>query len=431
MLLASCSLGCSTHAKRLASPRTHFYSNQLPAAQSDLEKLSRSHRGDRTVAELDLAVVELFQGQPDSAERRLRNVRDQWIELEQRSLVEDAAVLFSDDQQRSYAGEIHEQLLIGIFLALTSLMQDGIDAEAYTLQTLDRQEKYIEKCNESRETPMSGLFGVPPIAPYMRGVLREATLTGYDDALRMYQMTSELLPDHPVLPIDIHRAQYGVHSRPGHGVVYVIALVGRGPYKVETIEPVTQAVLFQADRIVSVLGNYSVPPTLAPIKIPALVCPPKQFELIGVELDGQPIATTLPIADLERIAAETFESQLTELMARTVARRIVKKGAVYAAKSQLRAAPAASLALDVAGVAWEFTESADTRCWGLLPREIQILRIELPEGNHQVSLEPIVNGRPVGNKSHCQVDVINARNTYVMGFWPDRQRVGELLVNTP
>ena len=31
-------------------------------------------------------------------------------------------------------------------------------------------------------------------------------------------------------------------------------------------------------------------------------------------------------------------------------------------------------------MAWEASEAADTRCWGLLPDKIQVLRIELPAG---------------------------------------------------
>jgi len=42
------------------------------------------------------------------------------------------------------------------------------------------------------------------------------------------------------------------------------------------------------------------------------------------------------------------------------------------------------LAVDLAGVAWEATESADTRCWGLLPDQIQVLRVELPAGRHEI-----------------------------------------------
>jgi hypothetical protein len=261
--------------------------------------------------------------------------------------------------------------------------------------------------------------------------MREATFHDNDDALRMYQLAAAMLPDHPQLVEDVQRAQLGNHSQPGHGVVYVVALIGRGPYKVEKSEPVTQLALLQADRIISALGDYSIPPTLAPIKIPAMTCPPKPFELIGVELNGQPYTTTLPLTDLERIAAETHEAQLPSIMARTIARRVVKKGAIYAAKSQMKANDISSIALDVAGVAWEATEAADTRCWGLLPREIQIARLELPVGRHQLALEPIATGRPTGIKTPCVVDVINARNTFVMGFWPDSQPIGQVLVNTP
>lgn len=48
-----------------------------------------------------------------------------------------------------------------------------------------------------------------------------------------------------------------------------------------------------------------------------------------------------------------------------------------------------NLAFDAAGVVWEATEAADTRCWGLLPDKIQVLRVELPAGEHELDLRPI------------------------------------------
>lgn len=425
-------IGCSTHAKRLIEPRQSFYSNDLPAAHASFAKLSEGTRSDHTVAELDLAVVELFQNQPASAERRLRKVRDRWEELEAKSIGEEAHSLLTDDQKRAYSGETYEQLLIGTFLTLSSLMQDGVDAESYSLQTLLKQREIVGRSQDNKDQPpLPELFGIPATAPYLRGVLREATLHDYDDAARMYELTAALQPDHPVVMQDLDRVRTGSHSQPGHGVVYVIALVGRGPYKVETTAPVTQAVMLQADQIISILGDYSIPPTIAPVKIPALECPPKLFDLVGVEVDGTPTATTLPLTDMQQLAGQTYQEKLPKIMARTVARRIIKKGTVYAAKSQIQANQLASLALDAAGVAWEATESADTRCWGLLPREIQILRLELTAGQHHLALEPITAGRPVAPKSQCTVEVIDARNTYVLGYWPDRHLVGQLLVSTP
>ena len=54
------------------------------------------------------------------------------------------------------------------------------------------------------------------------------------------------------------------------------------------------------------------------------------------------------------------------------------------------------------GVAWEATEAADTRCWGLLPDRIQVLRVELPAGTHQLALAAVgpYGTGPSGDRHH-------------------------------
>ncbi len=47
-----------------------------------------------------------------------------------------------------------------------------------------------------------------------------------------------------------------------------------------------------------------------------------------------------------------------------------------------------NLLIDLGGIAWEATEQADTRCWGLLPDRIQVMHVELPAGEHRVALYP-------------------------------------------
>jgi hypothetical protein len=228
--------------------------------------------------------------------------------------------------------------------------------------------------------------------------------------------------------LDIERVSHGVHSGPGNGVLYVIALVGRGPYKVESAEQATSDALLVADRIVSAVGKYSVPPTLAPIKIPAIHVPPSGIDCVGVNIDGEPVAPTMTITDLPSIAINTFESKRNELMARAVARRVIKKATVYAAKDTLSTNNGlTSLAMDAVGVAWEATESADTRCWGLLPREIQVLRLELPIGNHQLNLVPVVNGNAIARGGTTQVDIRDGQNTYALCYFPGALPIGKIL----
>jgi uncharacterized protein len=430
VLLLSCGAGCSTHAQRLRSPRTAFYANQLGDAHGQLLKLSEKTKRERSVLELDLALVELFNGDPAMAEKRLRKIRDEWDHLEQLSLAEQSLSMLTDDQRQQYSGEDYEKLLLRVFLSLSSLMQDGTDAESYTLQAwlkqADLRERAFEKWGE--RVPESYCF--PAVVPYLRGMLREATFSNYDDAERAYQLAFQLLPGAEFISRDLERVQHGVHSGHGNGVVYVISLVGEGPYKEETEQRATQEALFIADRIVSMVGKYSVPPTLAPIKVPMIVSPPKPFDVVGVQINGAAVTTTLPISDLHLLATETHAAGLPDLMARTIARRVVKKGAVYAAKDQFQASnPLASLAFDAAGVAWEATESADTRCWGLLPREIQIARIELPAGRHRLALEPVARGRAMGRPVECAVNVVNGANTYVLSYWPTLRPVGQVLVS--
>lgn len=428
LLLAA--VGCSTHAQRLQQPRQLFYDNQIDSAHAQLQKLSDKRGRDATVIELDLAMADLVRGDPAGAERRLREVRDKWDHLEQASALESATSMLTDDQRRAYSGEDYEKLLLRTFLSLSSLMQDGVDAESYTLQLLDKHEKLQVKASERWGPVASTAYQPPAIGFYLRGLLRESTHSNYDDALRAYELTSQFLPDPSFVAADIQRVTQGVHSHKGNGVLYVFALVGRGPYKVEVAEYATSDALLIADRIVSAVGQYSVPPTLAPVKIPRIASPPKQFDVISVSLGNQVAGFTLPLADLDALATSTYEAKLPEVMARAVSRRVMKKGAVYLAKDQLQAsAPLASLGMDAVGVAWEATESADTRCWGLLPREIQVLRLELPAGTHQLSFRPAANGRLVGRSTDQPVDIVDGRNTFLLSYWPDLEPIGQTLVS--
>ena len=50
--------------------------------------------------------------------------------------------------------------------------------------------------------------------------------------------------------------------------------------------------------------------------------------------------------------------------------------------------PALDILMTLGGIAWEASEAPDTRCWGLLPEKIQVLRIEAPVGRRTLKLQP-------------------------------------------
>jgi len=82
--------------------------------------------------------------------------------------------------------------------------------------------------------------------------------------------------------------------------------------------------------------------------------------------------------------------------------------------------------MDVGGIAWEAVESADCRCWGLLPDRIQVLRVEMPAGDHAIHLQPDRGfGGLVGADATVHIEA--GRNTYLMGVFADGHPIGKLL----
>ena len=422
--------GCASYEERIRSTRELFYANNLPAAMERLEEERQRDAKSRDAISLDLATAQLMSGKTHAAEQTLRGVRDRFDYLEQADLTEGIRALATDDTARAYAGADYEKLLLRAMLTVSNLMGEGDDALAYSHQLNAKQEQIISAGVPGTPQNPKKSYQRVALGAYLHGVLREANHLDYDEAARSFARVVSWQPSFTSAATDLERARGGRHSAPGNGVLYVFALVGRGPRKIEAAEIPTSTALLIADRILSATGEYTLPPTLAPIKIPVIVVPRNSIVGLSVQVAGQGSGRTQTITDVGKLAAQQHQTMLPHIMARAVARRVIKKAAVYAVKDTLDVAPAASLLLDVAGVAWEAVESADTRCWGLLPNQIQVLRMEVPAGRHRVDLQPIGTGRrPIGLSHSADIVIEDGRTSFALACFPDRHRVGEILVS--
>lgn len=426
--------GCSTYAHRVNGIRDAFYRNDLTGADKQILAGIDRKSGDADVLRLEEAMLRLASGRPADAERLLRTVRDNFDRLESAHVGETALSYLTDDQRRAYSGEDYEKVLVRAMLALSNLLHDGSDAEAYSLQTIDKQEQIIASgAGKDGQNPKANYQRVA-LAPYLRGVLREATHHDYDDAQRSYAVVASWQPDFAPAKFDVERAAHGVHSERGHGAIYVFALTGRGPHKEESAEVPSTAALLIAGEILSAVGDQSVPPNIAPVKVPRVVARRHDVQAVDVHVDGHSAGRTATITNVTSLATNQYAAIRDQVVARAVARRLVKKGIVYGAKeaSEMVKGTPASFAVDLAGVAWEATESADTRCWGLLPDQIQVLRIEVPAGRHEVEIAPVLQGVSIRGgvqKIRCQVG--DGDNTYVLAVVPGDHVVGKLSTNRP
>lgn len=447
--------GCATHSNRINKLRSSFYDGDLAFAEAESEKLLSKNKKEKELIKLDQSLLRLAQGKPAESENILREVRDRFKSGKPLDDLNNLSSWVLDDQKRAYQPDDYERLFIHVFLALSNLVQNGDDAYAYVHQINSLQNEIEAKIAASNRAPIGEAeneharengngandstfqtassstqlksFQRVALAPYIAGILYEQTHRDYDSASRYYKKTMELNPLFTAASADFYRSENGTHSNQGNGVVYVFAAVGKGPKKVEVAETPTSSALLIADRILSATGKHSLPPTIAPIKVSRVVVPQNTINSVRVSVDGAFAGTTETITDVGQIAKQQSDAKLNAEIARAVVRRIVKKSAIYASKDALGTAGGgwADILLNVGGVIWEATESADTRCWGLLPEKIQVIRIELPAGQHQLTLQSDSGGQGYS----ATVDVMNARNTYIYANFPTEELAGEILVS--
>ncbi len=257
--------GCSTHAKRLAQPRNLFYGGHLDDSYAQLEKVAKNSRRDRDVVALDMAMIDLLRGKAHDAETNCWKFAIVLITSNKKAL-QNPLLRFGPMIKSK---PMRRRLREGISSELSRPFEPSSRWKrcgSLLLQVNEKQHQLAERAAEKLGKEYAEKYAPVPLGFYLRGVLREETKHDYDDALRAYQQTAELLPTNPTIGWDVSRSSSGVHSAPGHGVLYVFALVGRGPSKIEVEEHATSDALLIADRIVSAAGPYTVPPTLAPIK---------------------------------------------------------------------------------------------------------------------------------------------------------------------
>lgn len=426
--------GCATHSDRLVSIRNAYYSGRVDKAEEIVDRQIKEKDSEQDVLKLERAMIALTDGRPHDAERSLREVRDQFDHFEQKDIGETLLSALGDDNQISYAGEDYEKVLIRCFLALSNLMRGGSDARAYALQVGDKQRQIIN-AGQNKDTGDNPkvTYNKVALGAYINAAIQEATQVNYAEAARSIQLVANWEPNFRYAQQDLDRVSHGTHSKRGNGVLYVFTLVGKGPYKEERAEiPSSQAMLI-ADRIISATSKHSLPPTIAPIKVPIVVRSKNEITNVAVSIDGDKFrGITETLTDVGRMAVDQYAAVFPSVMARAVIRRVTKKSAIYGIKEVTDVDnPFAELALDAVGSAWEATESADTRCWGLLPDKIQVLRLELPAGEHRIALTPTSGKRVIGKSVEHTLIVDDGRNTYLMANFPDSKMIGQVLVSHP
>ena len=448
LCLAAALAGCASFDKIVAEGRAAYQGGLYAEAEALLAPLAARGGGDRPVFLLELAMAQLAQGKLREAIEALREARDQFELYEQKLLTETLAAYLTDDTVVAYPGEDYEKILLRVVLALAELLGERRDAIAYSNQVIEKQREIVERSPEIEGRKLKANYTHLGIGRYLVGLLREESLD-YSIAVQNYRQLAQLEPGFAYGAEDLARAETGVHSPAGHGVLYVFAFVDRGPFKVEVVHEPSTAAINLMWILASIIGQRLVTPSFVPVKVPDLRLPERSIQDVGVYAGGAPLRPTSELLDVGAAAVQQFAQVRDWTVARALLRRAIKKAAIEAAKRaiqhQQRASKSKSggrgqmtdaqigteIGAIVATLIWEATERADTRSWGLLPASIQAVRAELPVGMHEIELAPRWGGSPAGPPVRVQTMIDDGRNAYVLVLFPTARAIPSVLVSNP
>jgi len=313
--------------------------------------------------------------------------------------VEQAASVTINDTMKAYEGLPSEQLMVYSFEALNYLQMGDIDDAAVEARQFDVKQGLIVEKNKSAKY-LSGAF-----VRYLNGMVYEAV--GERDSARIemqkavdgYKAQNSGFPVPQALRDDLRRLDAG---KPASSEVVFILHNGLGASVDE--------------------NNIRVPnpipgkngPVMFSLAVPKFV--KRSLPVARVELSaGGHTATSEVVEDVNGIAEKSFNDRLPTIIARGVARMVVKNVAAQKAKEQAGSNPLFNLVADVATNA---SERADTRSWSLLPGNIQMARLALPAGKHDVTATYYsAHGGILATREFKDVEVKAGRKAFVSDYF--------------
>lgn len=374
----------------------------LEAAAYIEEKEESYGANRRLLFLLDAASVNMYCGRYEKSNQYFQEADSLAEDLWTKSVTKEAAAFFLNDYTRPYSGEDFERALVNMLSALNyAVMGDYAEALVEVRRLNSKLTEFNDKYEEKN------VYKEDAFGRYLSGMIYEAEgadrLENIDSAFIDYSAAVDVYRDYekkygtpmPDALVEDYLRIAEAADRLGEakrklgplgkrkwmkhrdarklGKIVFIHLSGRAPEKVE-------------DRLF--IQTPSGPITLA---FP-------RFEISPVEESGcgkgemELVSSSGPVSiveaemveDIAGIAVKNLDDRKGRVIAKTIARAVVKQVAIHEAANNMKDEKARQLTKLGLNIVNLFVERADTRSWRTLPAEIYLARTYVPEGQYDV-----------------------------------------------
>lgn len=316
-----------------------------------------------------------------------------------RTLTEGALSLMLNDKTVPYDGEGFEAALLHGFLAWDFLRLGDLDGAM--VEVLRGYE--IERFEEDR---YGTTYGMNRFARWVAALAQE--FDGRPDEAQIdLQRLAEEAGEHPAVRFSLERVHAlqtleGARAARRTATLVVVHERGSMPQKIE------ETVTFQTRR------------SIGQVALPAFERRNGGAARLRVLVGGREVGTTQVLEDVEDVARRNLSDRIgwvtTKEFARAAGKTILIDAAAEAAED--KHGEWAGLLVGLFGSALNVaTQSADLRSWLTLPRDIQVLRVEVEPGAHMVRLERAGGGGAGKGQPWAELGVVEfeAGRTVLVG----------------
>lgn len=419
LLGTACSqVGLANHYQAM---RPNMIQGRWDVAVAQMEEAKEKVYGekDRVMYWLNLGAIQHYAGLFDASNQNLVKAEETIQELWTKSITGEAGKVMLGESFHPYAGEDFEKVLIYLFTSLNNAklgkLQDAVVEARRADEVLKKMQVQYEKDPDVDSVYKQDAFMLWMVGLYyeLEGSLNDAYLAyraAYDAYKTEYAgqfgcgVPSWLAEDMVRTAQLAGLADEAQRWRQEAGATgQTLSLLSEGMGELILLHGNGEAPFKQELRFDGQMPDGYV----MSMALPQFVAIPGQIAYAEVSANGQTARTELA-EPVTSIVLKNFEFQLPGLKARAIARAIVKYVATKAAKEAGGGSNSAlgsilGLAANIAAVV---TETADLRSWTLLPSEVRVARLWLPEGTHEVTVSyHTASGGQVGRVDRLSVTI--------------------------
>lgn len=410
---------CASYGQHALSMRDGLLTGQPEVSLAIAEQKDPDQK--EVIASLDKGMLRRVNNDFAGSNQILEVAKKQIEALYGVSVTENLASVTINETLRSYQGDRYEQLLLHAYMAMNYLQLDQIDGAR--VEMLQANVKMMEWGDEPEEDAC---------LRYLEGIIYES-LGEYDNALISYRKAYTVYKEkagkmYPVIPVGLkndllrmlawqglwsefnsYKNEFNmanftpVKASNNFGDLVVIVNNGLAPIRSETAIPVFSNEVQKNLRVAFPVYRENK----------------KRLYTPNIEVNNKQY-TMETIEDVDALARYSLQEAMPGIMARATARAVVKYNAQHSV--QEKNGSVAGLLMTITNLV---TERADTRSWTTLPQEIQLKRILLPVGEHQVKIHMLNFAGKVVDVIDQKVIIKPKQSSFVIKHWnaPVRKNV--------